>query len=317
MRGLLTNHRIAVLAGLAAVLLPVGGALAGCTRSRSVDRAKVLEAENINLRQKAQSVEEQMRLAHVAQDDTASREQQLRTELIAARQDAGAAEAARAQAATARDRLVGVQNDLTRAEQALIESNRRYEALKKESAVSRQPLQPAPRAVAQRGGPTRLRMGGVSPEAEAMRRDLQAQLNAYGVHGLDVEVRSDRSGNERVAIVIPDAFPSGKATLAYNKSAVKAVISVGKMISQHYQRSSVRIEGHTDSDPIRKTNWGTNENLSRARASAVETLLTNSGVPAAHVVTKGLGATQPLAMGSTKRAKSRNRRVEIFITPQS
>jgi len=317
MRGLQTTHRVALLAGLVVLLLPAAGALTGCTRSRSVDRAKVLAAENINLRQKAQSIEEQMRQAHIAQDDTAAREQQLRAELMAARQDAGAAGDARAQAATARERLVGVQDDLTRAEQALIESNRRYETLKNRPAVVRQPLQPAPRRVASRGGPTRLRMGGISPEAEAMRRDLQQQLDAYGVRGLNVEVRNDQAGNERVAIVIPDAFPSGKATLAYNKSAVKAVISVGKMISQHYPSSSVRVEGHTDSDPIRKTNWGTNENLSRARAAAVETLLTNSGVPAGNVATEGLGARQPLAMGNTKRAKSRNRRVEIFITPHS
>jgi flagellar motor protein MotB len=97
---------------------------------------------------------------------------------------------------------------------------------------------------------------------------------------------------------------------------VKAVISVGKMIKAHYPDSRVLVEGHTDSDPIRKSDWGTNENLSRARAAAVETLLTNSGVPATNVTTEGLGARQPLAQGSTKRAKSRNRRVEIFISPR-
>jgi chemotaxis protein MotB len=160
-------------------------------------------------------------------------------------------------------------------------------------------------------------MGGISPEAVAMRRDLRAQLARYGIRDLKVEVRREPSGEERVAIVLPDAFPAGKATLAYNASAVKAVISVGKMIRSHYRNSKVLVEGHTDSDPIRRSSWGTNENLSRARAKAVESLLTNSGVPATSVRTDGLGATQPLAMGNTKRAKSRNRRVEIFITPRS
>ncbi len=309
MRRVISTNGALLLVGLLAVTL-----MTGCTRSRSTDRAKVLEAENINLRQKATTMEQQMRSAHVAQDDTIAREQQLRAELVAARQDGEAAEAARAQALAARTRLIDTQNDLSKAELALIESNRRFEALQRERI---QPVQPAPRAVASRGGPTRLRMGGASPQAEAMRRDLQSQLSSYGVRGLKVEVRTDNTGTERVAIVLPDAFPSGKATLAYNASAVKAVISVGKMIKNHYPNSSVVVEGHTDSDPIRKSGWGTNENLSRARAGAVENLLTNSGVPARSVSTEGFGAARPLAQGNTKRAKSRNRRVEIFISPRS
>ncbi len=308
MRRSLSTMGAFVLVGLLAVSL-----LAGCSSSRTADRAKVLEAENINLRQKSMTMEQQMRDAHASQDDAVAREQQLRAELVAARQDANSAGAARAQAEAARMRLVELQNQLADAERATIESNQRYEALRAERARL---VQPAPRPVAQRGGPTRIRMGGTSPEAEAMRRDLQNQLSRFGVRGLNVEVRTDRTGSERVAIVLPDAFPSGKATLAYNASAVKAVISVGKMIKAHYPNSQVLVEGHTDSDPIRKSGWGTNENLSRARAQAVETLLTNSGVPATNVSTEGFGARQPLAQGSTKRAKSRNRRVEIFISPR-
>ena len=298
---------------IATLVIGVAGltTMAGCSRSRSIDRAKVLEAENINLRQKSMTIEEQMRQAHAAQDDAVAREQQLRAELVAARQDGQAASAAQAQAAAARERLAALQGDLSRTEDALAETNRRYEDLMR-SRVE----QPAPHTVARSGGPIPVRPGGTSPEIEAMRRDLQSQLASYGVSNLDVEVRRDRGGEERVAIVLPDAFPAGKATLAYNADAVKAVISVGKMIRAHYPESRVLIEGHTDSDPIRKSNWGTNEKLSSARAAAVETLLTNSGVPAANVQTQGLGASQPLAMGSTKRAKSRNRRVEIFISPR-
>jgi chemotaxis protein MotB len=286
--------------------------VAGCarTRSRSMDRAKVLEAENINLRQKAQTMEDQMRQAHVAQDDAVAREQALRSELVAARQESADAAAAREQAIAAREQLAATQAQLDAAEARLQRAHDRYEAAQRRLAERR----PAPAARPSRGAP--LRYGGASPEIEAMRRDLQGHLAGYGVRNLNVEVRTDRSGQQRVAIVLPDAFPAGKATLAYNAAAVKAVISVGKMIREHYPSSTVRVEGHTDSDPIRKSNWGTNENLSRARAQAVETLLTNSGVPANQVQIEGLGATQPLAAGSTRRAKSRNRRVEIFISPR-
>ena len=78
----------------------------------------------------------------------------------------------------------------------------------------------------------------------------------------------------------------------------------------------MRVEGHTDSDPLVKTKpiWGTNENLSNARAKAVAALLANAGV--GDVSTAGLGASRPLALGNSKQAKARNRRVEIFISPR-
>lgn len=299
-------RRVALITALGVLAV---GMLPGCRTSRAGDRGKVLEAENINLRQQTNTMEDQMRQAHAAQDDALAREQQLRSELAAAEQDAQAANDARVQAAAARERLAATQDELTRTESALATTAERYEALLKARA------QPARPVVAQRPAQAPLRTGGHSQQTEAMRRDLQQQLASYGIRDLKVEVRRDRSGEERVAIVLPDAFPSGKATLAYNASAVKAVISVGKMIKQNYPQSNVLIEGHTDSDPIRKSKWGTNENLSRARAEAVETLLTNSGVPSNDVRVEGLGARQPLAMGKSRRAKSRNRRVEIFIAP--
>ena len=79
-----------VMAGILAV-----SAFTGCSsnRKRAVNRARVLEAENINLRQQTATMQDQMRQAHVAQDDALAREQQLRGDLVAARQEAQAAEA--------------------------------------------------------------------------------------------------------------------------------------------------------------------------------------------------------------------------------
>lgn len=285
----------------------------GCSRSRAIDRSKVLEAENINQRQKMATYEEQIRQQHLAQDGAISREQQLRADLLAAKQKADGAGAAHAQAQEARGRLVALQNDLRRSDGELAEVSRKYEDLLRQRQAP--VVAPAP-VVARRGGATQVRGGGISPEAEAMRRDLQQQLASYGVRDLNVEVRRE-NGAERVAIVLPDAFKAGKATLAYNPRAVKAVVGVGKMIREHYPQSRIRVEGHTDSDPIRSSGWGTNENLSRARAEAVQSLLTNSGIDSNQVSTEGVGARRPLALGSSKRAKSRNRRVEIFITPRS
>ena len=299
------NFKRAALLCAAAVLAV--GFLPGCRSTRSGDRGKVLEAENINLRQVNETNQEQIRMAHATQDVGEARERELNDRLTVAEQEAAGAAEARAHAIAATDRLSRAESDLTRSAAALAASNSRVDRL---LLASRKPA-PRPAPVARPAA--RLRPGGSSPQTEAMRRDLQRQLASYGIRDLKVEVRRDGGGRDRIAIVLPDAFPPGKATLAYNASAVKAVISVGKMIRENYPDSNVLVEGHTDSDPIRKSNWGTNENLSRARAQAVETLLTNSGVSSGDVSVEGLGASQPLAMGSTRRAKSRNRRVEIFI----
>ena len=68
------------------------------------------------------------------------------------------------------------------------------------------------------------------------------------------------------------------------------------------------MDGHTDSTPIRVSNWKSNQELSEARAAAVKDYLISKGVPASRITTKGWGDTKPR---STDLAK--NRRVEIVL----
>lgn len=280
-------------------------ALGGCARSRTVDRAKVLEAENANYRQKSRALEGQLRQAHAAQDEALAREQQLQHEVGGLRDEAR-------MGAEARGRLAGVQGQLESEREQREEVESELESMRgKLAALERARATPAAPA-ATGGTPYR----GISPELEAMRRDLQQNLAHYNVKSLPVEIRADRNGEQRVAIVLPDAFPAGKATLSYNAQAVAAVMGVGKMIQGQYPSSRVIVEGHTDSDPIKKSNWGTNERLSEERAAAVRSLLESAGVGGNQIAARGLGAAQPIEPGSTARAKSRNRRVEIFISPR-
>ena len=73
---------------------------------------------------------------------------------------------------------------------------------------------------------------------------------------------------------------------------------------------SLRIEGHTD-------NQGKLEDLlilSTERAEAVKKYLTDKGISAKRLETKGFGATQPTNDNTTETLRAANRRVEIFIT---
>ena len=315
-RILWTTRVLATGLGMALVLSSVT-ACAATRRNRRRDRSRVLEAENINLRQRMANTNSQMRQAHAEQDAALARAQSVEGQLGVVRAQAQAAEANAhqhaADAATLRQELVGVQNEIiaTRRETATL--NDRFVRLADQQRAALEAQRSRP--VAMPMTPPAPIQQGPSLQAEAMRRDLEDRLRSHGVRDLAVEVRND-FGQERVAIVLPDSFPPGKATLAHNKRAVKAVVGLASLIRADYPDSAVLVEGHTDSDPIRRSNWSGNEALSEARANAVRELLAGAGLQPEQVSTRGYGASRPLDPGNSKAAKSRNRRVEIFITPR-
>lgn len=100
-------------------------------------------------------------------------------------------------------------------------------------------------------------------------------------------------------------FSSGQATL--KADAKKKLDSIARELNGRYAGNDVRIEGHTDSDPIRKSKWGSNEALSKARADAVREYLQSRGVSGGRMATVGKGSSEP------KSTKAASRRVDIII----
>ena len=76
----------------------------------------------------------------------------------------------------------------------------------------------------------------------------------------------------------------------------------------------LRVDGHTDADPIQSANFKSNWELSSGRAIAVVNYLIANGVSPQHLVAAGFGEFQPIDPGSTEEAKSRNRRIELKLT---
>ena len=70
----------------------------------------------------------------------------------------------------------------------------------------------------------------------------------------------------------------------------------------------IRVEGHTDSDPIKVSRWKSNQELSVARADAVKKYLVSKGVDANEVSVAGFGSDRPKSSD-----KAQNRRVEIVV----
>jgi chemotaxis protein MotB len=76
----------------------------------------------------------------------------------------------------------------------------------------------------------------------------------------------------------------------------------------------LRVDGHTDTDPIVSSQFKSNWELSAGRAIAVVNFLIANGVQPKHLVAAGFGEFQPIDPGSTEEAKSRNRRIELKLT---
>jgi outer membrane protein OmpA-like peptidoglycan-associated protein len=102
-------------------------------------------------------------------------------------------------------------------------------------------------------------------------------------------------------------FASGQDEL---KGSAKATLDkVIKALKGDYAGKRVRVEGHTDSDPIVKTKdkYIDNLDLSLNRAAAVTRYLESKGVDSKLVTTSGFGPARP------KGNKAQSRRVEIVV----
>ncbi|MEQ8748016.1 peptidoglycan -binding protein [Pyruvatibacter sp.] len=76
----------------------------------------------------------------------------------------------------------------------------------------------------------------------------------------------------------------------------------------------LRIDGHSDSQPISTPEFPSNWHLSAGRAISVVRYLTAQGVPPNRLLAAGFGEFQPLAAGATAEDLRRNRRIEFKLT---
>lgn len=118
---------------------------------------------------------------------------------------------------------------------------------------------------------------------------------------------SQRDGARETFTLAGDAFASGQATLTAGAAGqVRAIAALLEAMPV----SSVRIEGHTDSQGAADANL----RLSQRRADAVRTALVDAGVPASSVQAVGRGAAVPVADNASGSGRARNRRVEVILS---
>lgn len=148
-------------------------------------------------------------------------------------------------------------------------------------------------------------------EAAASARTPRAlEFDDLTAEGIGAAWRGDA-----VVFTVPSAvtFASGRADLTSSgRKALKAL--AGRIQSEFSDDSRIFVEGHTDSDPIRKSGHESNRDLSWARARAVHAFLVEQGrISDERFVVVGHGPHRPLKPNDTEANKARNRRVEVIV----
>ena len=76
----------------------------------------------------------------------------------------------------------------------------------------------------------------------------------------------------------------------------------------------LRVDGHTDKDPIKTAHFPSNWELSSARAISVVQFLIEQGLPPNRLAATGFGEFRPLEDWDDEIGKRRNRRIELKLT---
>ena len=143
----------------------------------------------------------------------------------------------------------------------------------------------------------------------AERHQTPAEATGFG-KGYDVAFDAQAG---TITVTLPNAilFDPGKATL--KKGTSTELDHIQSVLQSKHSGRQIDVVGHTDSDPIKKSPWKDNWELSAQRALSVVRYLTERGIPKDNIRAVGRGESQPVASNATASGKAKNRRVEIVV----
>jgi chemotaxis protein MotB len=147
-----------------------------------------------------------------------------------------------------------------------------------------------------------------SETVEAIRRKLEKDLSEE----LKFHTISMRETPEGLVLSLRELgfFESGSATLRANSK--DTFDRIGTVLAS--VTSNLRVEGHTDNVPIHTPQFGSNWELSTARATEIiRILLLREGVGSERLSAAGYAEYHPVADNSSEDGRRLNRRVDIVI----
>jgi chemotaxis protein MotB len=150
------------------------------------------------------------------------------------------------------------------------------------------------------------------PEPSPLERALESVLGRDG-NLPGVEVATSVRG---LVISLPEAgsFPAGRAELS--EAARSVMLDMAGQLRP--LPNQIRVEGHTDDVPIHTAQFGSNWELSTARATTVvQFLIEAGGVAASRLAAAGYAEYRPRLPNDSPDHRARNRRVDIDILDPS
>lgn len=140
--------------------------------------------------------------------------------------------------------------------------------------------------------------------------EIEKSINDMNLDGVEAQIDS-----RGLVIKLSDnalTFKSGSAEIT--PDSLVPLGEVAKLIKEKFAIHIIRVEGHTDSDPVSNSIYPSNWELSSARASSVvRHLINNYKFSPSIFIAAGYADTVPVVKGNSQRDKQKNRRVEIVV----
>lgn len=144
--------------------------------------------------------------------------------------------------------------------------------------------------------------GGIGYYMDVQEAKLRASLENTGV-------RVAREG-DTLRLIMP-----GNITFDVNrydlKSSFHPVLDSVVTVLGEFDKTAIKVAGHTDSTG----SFELNQSLSENRARSVGSYLVAQGIQSARVQTNGYGPRQPVASNQSAAGREQNRRVELRLIP--
>ncbi len=146
----------------------------------------------------------------------------------------------------------------------------------------------------------------------ALKEKLQKALLGFQQSGLSVDIR-----NGKVYVSLTDKLLFDTGSIIIDDKGQQALKELAKVLKTQPE-INISVEGHTDNQRVNnlgqiKDNW----DLSVLRATSVVRYLTEvEKIENARITATGKGEYQPIAEGITPEVRSRNRRIEIVLSPK-
>jgi chemotaxis protein MotB len=129
----------------------------------------------------------------------------------------------------------------------------------------------------------------------------------------DIRIVGDRFVFQSEVLFAPGSADLGDAAKAQLQPIIEALKAIADKIPKDINWV-LRVDGHTDRQPIKTSQFPSNWELSAARAISVVRYAVSQGIPPNRVVAAGFADNQPLDPASGDEAYRRNRRIELKLT---